>query len=251
MTSKLGDPTRHIDRAMDSDPDDDDVKLSKPIATEEPKDEKFALNLNASRYISSPNNDRDRDRDDRNGGAASGSNKYFDMSNNNKSNNLADLLTRARQNGERAKSDDDDRDRRDYDAERLEERDRKMSKMTKILLHPAMIGLYAAILIFILLVSIQPAFIMKSVPLNARTEELAEPTQQHMLSQRKKINWSTVTVITLLTGLIVGLTPFLVQVITTSIKKKQQRNREKTSDDHDKDNDSRDGSNERQRSSSR
>lgn len=246
MTSKLSDPTRHIDRTIDSDPDDDDIKLTKPgDSATNPKDEKFSLNLNASRYITSDRRDHHDGPVIRNHKHGNRKDKNY-FANESSQTNLAELLTKQRESrtrhdtnkNENENDDNDDRDHhsqyhRTREHEEYERQQYKLVKVTRILLHPAMIGLYAAILIFILLVSIQPGFVMKSVPLNARTEEMAEPTQQHMLRQRKKINWITVTVVSLFTGLVVGLTPFLVDVITKSIKKKQQLQRSAAeSEDH-------------------
>lgn len=222
---KFTDPTRHIDKDMDSDPDDDDLKLKVTSSGTEAKDEKFALNRNTDRYIKSSKPSELLD---------SKVNYFEDRS----TPNLADMLQKQRQNYQNPRSDknsDRSRSRSPSVDDRRTHEKVATGKVAKILLHPAMIGLYAAIFIFILLVSIQPGFIMKSVPLTARAEEMAEPTQQHMLRQRKKINWITVTVVSLVTGILVGLTPYLVEVIVKSIKKKKAQQSEQRESNHSND----------------
>lgn len=121
----------------------------------------------------------------------------------------------SRDRGHRSQSDVDDF---------VDKKEISMAKLEKFLLHPAMIGFYAALFVFILLCIIQPQFIMKKKPLSTRDAEFASQTQRHMLRQRQQINWITVTVVSLITGVLAGVTPFVVDQIIKSIEKNKTSN---------------------------
>lgn len=200
--------SKHIQsHEVESEPGDTDVNTKN---VNDVKDQKFSLHPNASRYFVPKSSVDSKFPFSEKGGFS----ELLAKSSNEK-------RSRSRSNSN-SSSRDHDRDRA------LENRD----KWNKILLHPAMIGLYAGIFVFILLCIIQPPFVMRQVPLSAKTEEFAEGTQQHLLQQKQKINWITVTVVSLVTAVVVGITPYLVELVTKSIQKNKNR-RDNDSHDHD------------------
>ena len=81
-------------------------------------------------------------------------------------------------------------------------------------LHPITIAFYTGVVIFILLVVVQPAFVMTSI-------EVQHPNAQarHMLRQVKKLSWIKVAIWTAIPVAIIIALPYLVDWIGTLMKK--------------------------------